>query len=233
MKIFKTIALAIAVAVAVFCTPSAWAYTNTVIGTVVNYSTMTVALTVKTNFQTVTGGTIKMQIVQVKLVNKDLLNILAGPDFANTTWPAGAKLVTGWDIQWGGSVLVVDSTGTNVLYDASNNSSGNYINMNIIYMAGVKSGQTTPTMESFDWYNSGNFQLIDNNNHTVLTGPGPCTQNFTQKYDGSGTPTTWTDTESYSESDASQFLLNRMATTTGTVKLTGHGNGAPYYLTYM
>lgn len=224
--------LAVAVAVAVFCTSSARAYTNDVIGTVANYSTMTVALTVKTNFQTFSSGTIKTEIVQVKLVNKDLLNILASPDFANTTWPAGAKLVVGWDIQWSDKVLVVDSTGTNVLYNASYNANNNALNMYIYYETGVQSGQTTPATESYTWYNSGNLQLIDYNNNTKLTGPGPCTQSFTQKYDKSGTPTTWSDAESYSQSAASQFLLNRMAITSGTVKLSGHGNGAPFYLTY-
>ena len=231
MKRIKTVALALAVAVAVLFAPNAArAYTNTVIGTVANYSTMTVALTIKTNFETVNAKGTNTEFAQVKLINKNLLSLLAGPDFANTTWPAGAKLVAGWDSEWSGAILVVDSTGTNVLYNASGG--GDYLKVTPFSSFGAKSGQSSPGMVSYTWYNNGAFQLADYNAPvTFLRGTGSCTEKFTQKSDASGNPTTWSDTESYSQSQAGQVLLNcAQSTTSGTITLSGHGNGSPFWL---
>ena len=114
MKMMKTTAYAMTMAVALAL------YSSSARADVVTaYSTMTISLTVKTNFQTSSSSNQKLQITSAKLVTKDVLNILGSAAFANTNWPVGAKIVVGWDVQWAGDVLVVDSTGTNVLYDAT------------------------------------------------------------------------------------------------------------------
>lgn len=227
-----------AVAVAVLCTLQARAYTNTVIGTVADYSTMTIALTIKTNFETCTATCNKYQFASVKLATKDVLNLLAGPAFANTTWPAGAKLVAGWDILWNGDVLVVDSTGSNVLYDASagaGTGGASYLSLNPFFEFGPKTGTspvTNPGTESYTWANNGNFHLVVySTSMTILHGTGSCTEKFSQKWDASGNPTTWTDTEVYSQNESDQILQgNGSAELSGTITLSGRGSGSPWYL---
>lgn len=103
-------ALAIAAAIASFGYKA-----EASIGTTSSYSDINISMVVATNTPSQTiNGTTKNSIGFAKIGNKQLLNVFAG--WADTTWPAGAKLVVGWD--WSGDVLVVDSTGTNVLFDA-------------------------------------------------------------------------------------------------------------------
>jgi hypothetical protein len=238
MKIIKTVVCAMAVAVTVLCASQARAYTNTVIGTVADYSTMTIALTVKTNFETCTATCNKYEFASAKLATKDVLNILAGPDFANTTWPTGAKLEIGWDMQWNGDVLVVDSTGTNVLYDASARAGmggASYLSLNPFYEMGPKTGTssvTYPGTESYTWDNNANFHLVDYGAvFTSLHGLGSCTDKFSQKWDATENPTTWTDSEEYTQNEANQILLgNSGAELSGTITLSGRGSGSPWYL---
>jgi hypothetical protein len=232
MKMIKTTACAIAMAVALAL------YDASARADVVTaYSTMTLSLTVKTNFQTSSSSSQKLQITSAKLVTKDVLNILGSAAFANTNWPAGAKIVVGWDVQWAGDVLVVDSTGTNVLYDATVGTSGNYLSLNIHYEQGTRSGTsslTNPGSETYIWYNTGFFRFSNSTSpHTYLHGYGSCTENFSQKWDSGGNPTTWSDVEMYSQTESGQFLNGILGTTTGTITLNGHGAGSPWYLSSL
>ncbi len=86
------------------------------IGTVTNFSKLNISLVITTNIYTSNGNKEITTAKSVKLTNKQFLDLFAA--WAGTTWPSGAQLVQGWDEEWDGDVLVVDKTGTNVLYDA-------------------------------------------------------------------------------------------------------------------
>ncbi len=109
------------------------------IGTVTSFSKLNILLVITTNGTSVFNGhATKYPTGTVKITNKQLLDLFA--EWDNTTWPAGAQLVQGWDEQWDGHVLVVDKTGNNVLYDAIGDDSSHYFEINIDTYSGSYSG---------------------------------------------------------------------------------------------
>src|ERR1700744_3959596 len=91
------------------------------IGVTTNFNKLNISIVVTTNATPVTVDNVTTwKASRAKLANKDLLTIFAGTNFANTIFPTGAQLVVGWDDPWQGDVLVVDKSGTNVLYDVNN-----------------------------------------------------------------------------------------------------------------
>ena len=86
MRIIKTLTCAVTTAVALTIGASS-AKAIATLGIVTNYDVLNVSLTVKTNVvkETPSGATISA--ASVKLVTKDVLNILQGTDFYGGAFP--------------------------------------------------------------------------------------------------------------------------------------------------
>lgn len=243
MKTFKTFLYAVVVAasLAFYATDA-----KAGIGIVTNYDTVALSVTIITNglLEPINGG-YKASIGEMKLVTKDFLNLLTNSDFAGTNFPAGAKMVLGWDTNWDGDVLVVDKTGTNVLYDATSNN-GNKTNATIsIYPFGTgiqrfiwkESGSYTLTEQ-----HTGNFFFIDRGSQMQIfaNANGPCTDHFSWKVISSDNTDLWSDSQDftlygfYSESFTPWYppllIPPVFGTVNGSIKLSGHGEGYPGFL---
>lgn len=232
MKTLKTLTVALTVAASLaFCATSAKAD----VGTTTNYDTVTFSATLMTNsYAEVKVGTNEettLVMKSQKFVTKDLLNLLTNADFANESFPVGAKLELGWD--WNGDVLVVDKTGSNVIYDATYN----YGNSNIATVVinpwnqtGAVSIKQSENGASFVWYNSGSFQLKDANANINITGMGPSTEHFSVKFTASAE--TWTDSQNFGVYGANESsgISPLTGTLTGSITLSGKGPGEPMYI---
>ena len=242
MKTLKTLSVAvIAAASLAFCATSAKAYPSA--GITTNYDTVTLSATLMTNgyAETKQGTNEESTFVMksVKFVNKDLLNLLTNSDFAGFPFPTGSKLVLGWDGNWNGDVLVVDKSGTNVIYDAT----ANYGNSNIATVVinpyaqtGALNPKETGNGGSLTWYNNGSFLLKDDYVDMVITGTGPCTEHFSIAYSPKGN-STWTDSQKFGVNGASEpsEISPYLGTLSGNITLSGKGKGEPDYIleTYL
>jgi hypothetical protein len=231
MKTFKSPVCSIVAAAALaFCAFSAKAQTP--IGIVTNFSTLSVALTIQTNVESTNKLTITFKIKSAGLANKNILTLLQNPEFANETFPKGAQLVVGWDEEWNGAVLVVDKTGTNVLYKATTGNQNATFVVNFFDYVGTWSetfNGANPGSEQYDVYNNGYFELYDTNQDIEVWAYGASTEKFDLNWNKEGINTTWSDTESYDPQMAAVTFegANADATVSGTIKASGHGTGTP------
>ncbi len=179
MKILKPLACTLAVTtLTLFGTLS----TKATIGQTRDISTLNISLTISTNNFTETDTSVKETIKSSKMVTKDLLNLFQSADFANATFPSGSKIVAGWD--WHGDVLVVDKTGTNIIFDASTNSPG-YCQINFRTQVGSENFSQTRNATSYEQMDIGSFYLHDENLFSIdLPASGPSTFSVTQNYKG-------------------------------------------------
>ena len=239
MKTLRTLTCAITAAAALtFCASSAKAG----IGIVTNYSTLTFNITVSTNIYKSTSTGYTYTISKKKLVTKDVLAILQGVDFYNGTFPAGSMLVMGWDEEWDGDVLVVDKTGTNVLYDCDNggNTGSAYLYMDFFYEDGTYSeteDEKDPGHYDYTYYNSGEFYFYDEtttqteDNLYLWTEYNPATISYDGNWDKNGQNTTWSSSSSQTLGGGDQYFNGDTESTfSGTITTSGHGKGAAYYL---
>jgi hypothetical protein len=219
---------------------SAKAYS--IIGTVTNYNKLTISLVISTNPVGVTSGNVtKYALPQVKFTNTQLLNLFA--HWAGTTWPA-----QGWDSEWYGDVLVVDKTGTNVLFDATSgyyNSGSYYFYLNIFYGFGSYNGTYSnsgvyPGAYNYTWLNEGYFILYDDDYYlpyTYLYSYGPNTEVFSQAYTSETVYTKWSDSEAFNVNNSTDYTdgmwfldAYEYTTISGTINSKGSGKGAPDYI---
>lgn len=249
MKHIKLFIVALAL---LFGASSARAYS--IIGIVTNYSTLDISLVITTNpASVVVGKSTKWTVGAVKFTNTQLLELFS--EWAGTGWPTGAQLVQGWDNEWYGDVLVVDKTGTNVLYDATAdyyNTQTHYFYLDIF--AGYGSYNETqsdvdPGSESFTWFNSGYFALFDDNYYlpyTYLYSYGPNTEVYSENWNDLGNEiggvTKWSDSETFTINNASESVLNSPMyfvnsaqsyadfTISGSITSKGKGKSGPVYL---
>jgi hypothetical protein len=234
MKTFKSPVCSIVAAAALaLCAFSAKAQTP--IGVVTNFSSLSVALTIKTNAETISGTHVTFQIKTQTLANKNILSLLQNPEFANETFPKGAQLVVGWDQEWNGAVLVVDKTGTNVLYNATTGNQNATFMVNYFDYPGTWSENfngNNPGSEQYTIYNNGYFELYDTTQNIELWAYGASTENFDLNWNKEGVDTTWSDTETYDPQMAAVTFegANADATLSGTINANGHGKGAPFAL---
>lgn len=215
------------------------------LGIVTNYDILTFSATILTSSSspaTIPSGGYKSVLGREKCVTKDLLNILTNMDFANSSFPTNSKLVVGWDQGWNGDVLVVDSTGTNVIYDATyNNGNSNnatyYINFfnrkGAVNGTDHRTGGGTFTLTAFD---NGYFVISDFTDGIYIDGDGPCTAYYTSKgYTSTNSPT-WSDSQSFTtygwSENARDFQPAVIGTLTGKLTASGHGRGNPVHLEY-
>jgi hypothetical protein len=250
MKVIKTLTCVIA-AVATLTLGASSAHA--VISTTANDIILNLALTISTNTAAsvpVTASnyyTVKM--LSAKLVNKNLLAILGGNDFAKTTFGTGDQIAIAYDYPWNGDVVVVDKSGSNVLYDATYN----YGNSNNATFAINLSEESGTFNEKYNYkpsgavsvtaYDSGSFTLLDGTNNLNLTGSGPSAVTFNQTLSSTKTFSTnpfsaWADSSSFSfygSSNESALSATNYVTVSGTIKGRGKGKGenAYFYTNYV
>jgi hypothetical protein len=177
MKLIKLASLALAAA-GIFGVYNAGAAP---IGVTTNSTALNVTITIVTNTPTKTSNsnstsvTYTSSIKAVKYNNQYLLKLFQLWAAAGTNSPTfaitGAKLVIGWDDPWDGDVLVVDSTGTNVLYDASTGSEGSngdttYFCVDFQDQEGASTSKNTEGdsgSEKYTAYNTGKYMIYDDN----------------------------------------------------------------------
>lgn len=245
MKAIKTLTCATAAAAVLAISASDVQAVGPTTSLTTNDVILNFALTISTNTAasvstTATNYTIK--VASEKLVNKNLLTMLEGSDFANVPFAAGAQIAIAYDGPWNGDVVVVDKTGTNVLYDVTENghSTNATFAINLTQENGAfsekynykPSGSVSSTA-----YDGGSFTLLDIPNKVSMTGNGPSTVTFTQILNSSKPFTTnpfasWTDSANFSFFGASnEAALNQTnyVTISGTITGKGKGKGENTY----
>lgn len=228
MKILKTLTVAVIAVVALaFCATNAGAV---ILPVTTNYDTVTFSATIMTNGDLAAEeDSSAISFKSRKLVTKDLLKILENSDFAGASFPAGSKLVVGWDRN--GDVLVINKTGS-ILFDATSNN-GNSNIATVVVSPYTQRGALTARPNgglAFTWYNNGTFLLMDQNTGINIPGAGPCTERFSAK--NVALNTVWTDLQTFSMYGSSVFNAGNPypGTLTGKITLSGKGDGEPEYI---
>jgi len=202
------------------------------LGVVTNYSLLNLSLIIKTNKGPVTVKQMtKISVGTAKFGTKELLNLLQTANWANMSFPTGAKIVVGWDSPWNSQILVVDKTGTNVLYAVPNGGTQQFV-IYFNYQAGAFTETFDQNLPGFDLWNETYtyyVQLEDDSTGLKLAGYPTGQQNYNQKWDKNGTYTTWTDTETIfmggGLGGSQEVDYNPNGSVTGTINLTGKGKG--------
>jgi len=222
------------------CAPGAKAS----IGITTNYTPLNITITVTTNRYMATTKGYMYKLGSVSMGNSKVLTLLESSDFYNGTFPAGAKLVQGWDSEYNianghdGDVLVVDKTGTNVLYDASTNY---YAGGNCIYIDWFE--EDGPYSETYDDdvspyfytytydFNTVYFELYDDGSqyidiYTYGNGVETYTQNYTESDDYKSWSLSAHANTSYADED---FGDDDEAAATVHLSTSGQGKDYNYY----
>jgi hypothetical protein len=183
MKLIKLTSLALAAA-GIFGVYNAGAAP---IGVTTNNTPLNVAITVVTNApNTTSGNTTTWKTQTIKINNKTLITVFSHWS-TNAFAVTGAKLVIGWDQQWNGDVLVVDKTGTNVLFDAS---SGNAFAADFLvdfvdeYGAFTETDNNSTGAFNYTDFNQGDYELVDHGvwlPFTDISGVGSSQATYSQK----------------------------------------------------
>jgi hypothetical protein len=238
MKLTKLTMLvtAAALTLGVYSTKAAPGYTT-------KYSKLNVSLTVVTNTADVVNtnnGAWNRSIQSFKIGNKQLLDLFANWTEANRTnepWKS-AQLVIGWD--WGYDVLVVDKTGTNVLYNASAGypESSHYFFVNFwgdgnnsIYGVGNQSGvEANPGNQAVTDTGTAYFELYDDDfylPYTDIWGYGGNMQDL--KHTWNFESVNWSDSETAVFSyNGDQVYRDGSSRTTSYGTITANGSGTGY-----
>jgi hypothetical protein len=210
-------------------------------GSTTRNSKLNVSLTIVTNTPFIgskSDNTWSRSIQKAKIGNKQLLDLFAnwaGATRTNEPWKS-AQLVIAWD--WGYDVLVVDKTGTNVLFDASagypEGSHYFYVDFWDEYGVGNESGvDANPGNYAVVDTGTAYFELYDDDYYlpyTDLWGYGGNMQDFKQSWNGEATAN-WSDTETATFSyNGYQYYLDGDSDTTcyGTITASGNGTGYNY-----
>ena len=229
-----------------------------IIGVTTNSTPLNVAITVVTNGPTKTSNsnatsvTYSHTVKKAKLTNKQLLTVfqnwasVAGISFDF----AGAKIVVGWDQPWDGDVLVVDKTGTNVLFDASDGVSPGgesavkfeegeaYFEVDFDEESGAVSDKymdTAPGSETFTRYDGSSYEFYDDYvffPYTDLAGDGAGKIKFTQKWDKDDNFLNWSLSATGMfplVGDQDVFDQEGSASASASIKTSGSGKGHNQY----
>jgi hypothetical protein len=202
-------------------------------GVTVNHSALSFTATIITNAPVIVHGSTNKNVTgTTKIGNKWLLDLFAHWDGADRTvepWKS-AKLVIGWD--WSSDVLVVDKTGTNVLFDADFNPD-QYFTVDFFDEFGAvrfTQVQADPGFETVnDMRNSADFELFDNDiflPYTDIGGYGTSAQTFKQTWDASDVGKTWSDSESATfPFEGDYYFLDTSSETSVSATITATGSG--------
>lgn len=242
MKSIKAFTYAVTAAVTLaFCTFNAQARPVTL---ATNDIILNLALTVQTNADVdVTNiGNFTIPVGLSKFANKDLLQLLGGGNgFSTQTFSNGDQIAIAYDPPWFGDVVVVDKTGTNVLFDATknNNDTNDTLAINIIAGNGSKyekvnfkaGGSMTVTT-----YFAGSFTLLNTNGIHIIAS-GPSTIKFNQTLTGGAgfadnLYASWTESATFKLFGASDEAADNQGgvTINGTITVKGKGKGLNSYM---
>jgi len=238
METLRNLTYAIAAAGAIaFCAPGARAGNFTT-----NYDVLNITGIVQTNIEVNSASETDSSIIHAfTLNNAAILGLFEGPDWYNGTFPAGSKLVVSWDAGENvamantGDILVVDKTGTNVLYDASGEiwsaSGAAFMTIDFYQETGAcekNYNPNDPGHYDFIWFNNAKVQILDtvSSDRVSITTTGPSTEISTQAWNASGDFTSWSDSEHASTSGAGQQIDGyNDATVSLQISTSGHGPG--------
>jgi hypothetical protein len=232
----KLLTLAAVAASLAFCALGAQAS----IGITTNYTPLNVSFIITTNGPTITNGTvITHSFGKLTWNNATLLNIFA--HWANTNWPAGSKLVIGWDEPWVGAPLVVDKSGTNVLYDTYDTGKDDcsfYIEFGYDFGPYTQKAETkNPGSKTETYHVIATFDFSDPGVYlpdTSLSGIGEETITYTQNWDKNHNFTTWSQKINIAPIIAPQlkYLDKEYDEMTGSFESSGSGKGESYFYLY-
>ncbi len=238
MKTLRNLTCAVAAAAAVaFCAPSARATVNFT----TNYDELNITVTVQTNIEKSPSSDVYTYSLHTfTLDNAAILHLLEGPDWNDGSFPAGSKLVVGWDaganVEDGkkGDILVVGPDGKTVLYDASeyiwSASDDAIITVNFYDEEGTYSGNINdnePGHYDLVWFNNTDFELYDDGGsipYLYIETYGPSTENFKQGWKNDEY-TSWSDSEQAKTYGADAYIDGSDDDATVTVKISAHGHG--------
>lgn len=227
----KLLTMAGIAAALAFCAPGAKAG----IGITTNYTPLNVSIIITTNGVVKTNDDVVTQSVgKAKLDNAALLSIFSHWTTNYTSgFPKGSKLVIGWD--WDEKPLVVDKTGTNVLFDADATET-NYFYVEFWDEAGAESYkdmEKETNSESYTAYSSAYVELVDEGRYlpyTYFYTYGVATDKFTQNTDKEGNYTTWSlDADlgfsAYADGSTFEYLGEPRITVSASASSSGSGKG--------
>jgi hypothetical protein len=209
-------------------------------GMTTNFTPVNISITILTNgVDTDTSNSTSQVVGMAKIDNNTLLNIFA--HWAGTNkWPAGTKLVIGWDFPWYGDVLVVDNKGTNVLYNADYGRT-NYFYVEYENESGPVANKYVETASGSDYtdmHDSGGFGLYDAGLYlksTDIFGTGNTLVSITQNFNNEGF-TTWRMTADLKSGEGCQvdeyWLDEANCEVSGSINSSGSGKGQNHYLPY-
>jgi hypothetical protein len=234
----KLLTLAAVAAMLAFCASGAKAS----IGITTNYTPFNLSVTITTNTLPATNkvGIVTTTTGKVKMDNATLLTIFGG--WATNTWPTGAKLVVAWDEPWNGKVLVVDKSGTNVLYNPGHTAINN--TTFALDLQAELDINTGATIEKIDPTNAaGSYAITENTlaafvlesenaylTNLTVEGLGNATQKFTQNWGKGGDLTTWSlDIDVPSAQSLAEKYCGAGASVTGSFSTSGSGKGQNTY----
>jgi hypothetical protein len=252
MKTFLACVMAVAGALAL-AVPHARATLNFT----TQYDVLNITATIVTNIVKEPATNIEIQTAHAfTLDNAAILNLLEGPDWNNGPFPPGSKLVMSWDA-WPhvydgnlGDILVIDKTGTNVLYDASEASwsHSTSASMTVNFYSGQGAFNesrknvysVTPGYYEVTLFNTTSFQITDGETGLSLSVTGPSADVSRQEWKNleNGDFTSWSDSEHASTYGAGRNeVINGFPSATVSVKISasGHGPGGGgwfYYFRY-
>lgn len=231
MKITKILTTALAVTAAVALCSSAKAQ----VGTSLDNLALSVNLTVRTNNPVHDNGASRVYTTRVvKITNKNLLSLFetwAAADVASsnapvgtvTSFPVGARLVFSYSESFYSKVLVVDKTGTNVLYvvPSQNSDLGHYFQLDFYdedngAFTEVHSDSTSTYNETD--YAGGYYEIYDNSANIDLWGYGPSFD----VYSFNSKSSVYQETDRFNAYESSNTLLGNEATTSGAIVASGH-----------
>jgi hypothetical protein len=241
MKVMKILTTVIAATAAfAFCASSARAVSLTTTNDII----LSLTLTISTNSETFVSDTnYSFKVGSVKLANKNLLQLLGGGNgFADEVFSNTDQIAIAYDAPWGGDVVIVDKTGSNVLYDVTKN--GGNTNATLAINLLKNDGTYNEKVDykpsgslGFTTYYGGTFTLLDNTNDINITGSGPASVTYTQALTSSKEFSTnelasWTDSATFNFFGASnEHALDKdFVTISGTVTGKGSGKGGNDYL---
>ncbi len=239
MKTFKTITYILTAASVLLCAANSKA--ATIVGTITDFSKVTVALTVNTEgAPVVKGSTSKQAVVSQKINNASLIALFASWTTNNPAdWKtAGAQLEINWSNPDSYGLVVADKTGTNVLFYADSLNGIN--NGNITAFCDIRffdnfgpfNETDTPASTSFTQVYAGDFELFYNNTldgsqKIDLFSDGPVSEKYSQT-----TKPSWSENLSMSinNSGVTYNGTTDFVQVVGTITSTGKGNDVNPYL---
>jgi hypothetical protein len=258
MKLIKLASFALAVA-GIVGVCNVGAATDS-IGVTTDSTTLNVAIIVMTNAPSKTSNsnstsiTYSRTIKSFKITNKQLLTIFQNWASASCSSIAfdGTKIVIGWDEPWNGDVLVVDKTGTNVLFDASTGATpcggggGDgesvgggeaYFYVDFDDLDGAQTRKfvdASPGSDTYTEFYGSDYELYDDDvflPYTDLIGNGGTKATFAQKWDMNRVYSTWnlSATGTFPLQGNAYFYDSDEGSVKASIKTKGSGNGNNRY----